>query len=430
MKIHNRLMTFTIIGSVYSFGTFGGLALLHLNPVIQLLVTVCIVYIITELCLKPIRKIVIYGIIISMMSILLQGLYGAQMLTIRDGIIALLLAVIILNASPDQITYNSKLILNICTILNVFVLIAFILYSTDKELLASANYEIYTSNKSLADGIRPQVFTEWLSFTSGDGYTFNELSMARMQGYAPEPSATIVHYFAPAIFGFFLGGRYTAQSVFIILVNVVAISSVLTIFIILCAVVLWIYTLFLSNVVPRKLLIVITALCLLILIQALHIASPVYVIGNSLLSIFDVDLISRKFNTINNDSSLGVRLDALTQSILLISTSPFGFLSANNSAGGGLFYSVCAYLGWLGGLLFIGSLMQIGLKFVRLFYEVSLNRFGLSLLMSTLLFASFISSYGWDRPAGIVKIMILLSLVLYVKSNSYGQRYGIKVSGR
>lgn len=429
MKIQNELLTLTIVGATYSFGTFGGLALLHINPIIQFLVLFCSVYIIFRLCQKPIRKITIYGMSIFILSIFLQAVYGAELSTLRDSMIALFLVAIILNSSPDQIKDNSKLILNICTVLNAFVLIAFILYFTDKELLASANHEIYTSNRHLYSGIHPQIFTEWLSFTSGDGYTIGELNVTRLQGYAPEPSATVVHYFAPAIFGFLLGGRYVVQSVFIILVNIIAISSALTVFIILCAVMFWTYIL-ISKVILRKLWIPISGLCFLIIISTIDVSSLVLFIGSKVFLILDVDLIARKVNDTGDGGSIATRLEAITQSLQLISTSPFGYLNEKNTGGGGLFYTVCAYLGWAGGLLFIGSIIRIGINIAEMIYCATFTGIGLSLLISTFIFASFFSGYCWDRPAGIVIIVILLSLVAGVKVKCPSRHYGNKVSNR
>ena len=66
---------------------------------------------------------------------------------------------------------------------------------------------------------------DFISFTSGDGFSVMGRQIMRMKGYSNEPSSTIVHYFAPAALAFLLGGRYLYLGVFILAVNMITIVS-------------------------------------------------------------------------------------------------------------------------------------------------------------------------------------------------------------
>ena len=206
---------------------------------------------------------------------------------------------------------------------------------------------------------------DFISFTSGDGFSVMGRQIMRMKGYSNEPSSTIVHYFAPAALAFLLGGRYLYLGVFILAVNMITIVSFTAYIILIIS--LGFFTL---KFIPKMLSKILFFLVICVFVYV--ILNPVIIFGAfryfSLLAIdiFGLDLLSRKIGNGSETSNLGSRQLGIINGFKSTLTSPLGF-SQEKLGGIWLFYEVGSRAGWIGVLIF-GAFMTSFIKNIRVAY--------------------------------------------------------------
>ena len=277
---------------------------------------------------------------------------------------------------------------------------------------------IYSSEVG-KERVYPGHFMDYISFTSGEGFFINGHQITRMKGYSNEPSSTIVHYVAPAAIAFILGGRFSYLGVFILAINIVAIGSFTTYIILILSFVFFTIK-FIPKVLGRALFFLLIC-CFLFFILNPDIVLAGFLYASSLaLDLAGFDLISRKIGDGTVNSNLGNRQQGIMNGVTLALTSPLGYSAEKLGPGAGLFYIISSRAGWIGILIF-GVFMTRFIKNIKTTYFMASSStyvYGLSLLLSNLLVALFISGYGWERPPGIIIMLLFFSFLQIVASKN------------
>jgi len=247
---------------------------------------------------------------------------------------------------------------------------------------------------------------DWISFTSGDGFEFLGEKSFRMKGYSLEPSATVVHYFAPAVLAFLLGGGFIYLGVFILLVNFIAIASLTSQIIVALS-----FTFFIAIRYFRHYLKYIAFILIVLFIVLLTQSALLQIIfqyaGDQANHYLDFDLISRKLGD-DSQSSLRERQGGIIDGFAFILSSPFGYSAEKLGSGAGLLFLVASSAGWIG-LIILGSFMYkfiSNLKKLALASSLPEAEYSLALLVAVLLIVIFVSGYGWGRPPGVIMLFL------------------------
>jgi hypothetical protein len=404
-------MKVTLILITYSFGTFGFLNLFGLRLAVQAVVIVLVIGILASLKAKYRTK--------DMISVFLfAGLFGIGGLVhggyIARPVEALLMIFIIVSIMemPDRHVMGLTKALVICSAFFSFlVYTAFIGYGLYPSQFQYANFHIYDSTTGY-EHISPSSAFDWFSFTSGDGFELAGETRIRLKGYSSEPSSTIVHYLTPVALAFFLGNRYIYIGIFILAVNIIAISSLMALVIISGSLILMSL-----NYAFRRYLKFVYMVALLML--AVILVQP-----NSIMNIFTMagvlsidtlgfDLIARKVADGDDDASILIRATGISEGIYLLLTSPVGYSYEKLGAGAGLIYIISATTGWPGltvFILFIGRFLKKALNVIFCVQSYG-NQYAIALSTSMFLVMLLISGYGWDRPPGMVVILLMFRLM-------------------
>ena len=416
------IMAIILISLMYSFGTFGFLNLFGARSIVQatLLGAVAILFILMRFRFRLIDLLTI-----SMFSIFYVAgsiFYWGQIGSIIDAYILVFCIILLFRVPPKHIIFFSKVLVVATTILCLLVAIASTYYTIYPSEIHKANIRIYDSMIGHAK-LNPGHFIDFISFTSGDGFEVLGRKIARMKGYSNEPSSTMVHYVAPAVIAFLLGGRYVYLGLFILFVNVIAIGSFMTYIALIIAI-----GFFFIKFIPRKLrkmLLYITIISFLFIVtnQELIMMGFIY-FGNFLLDFIGFDLILRKIAG-ESDTNLSYRHIGIVNGFTSALSSPFGYFSGNYA--GGLLGELGSRTGWFGLLVFGVFLLRI-VKNIIFTYNHATSwsyLFGVSLIIGILLVTIFISAYGWLRPAGIIMLLLYFRfLEMVVRENNSLPKFG------
>ena len=243
--------------------------------------------------------------IFSVVYVVGSFVYWGQAGSLIDAYILVFCVILFFYVPPDHIIYFSKVLVFSTTILCLLVAIASIYYQIYPGEILRANIRIYDSmighNK-----INPGHFMDFISFTSGDGLNVMGHKIPRMKGYSNEPSSTIVHYVAPAVLAFLLGGKYVYLGIFILFVNVVGIFSLTTYIILIIS-----FGFFSLKLVPNmlsKILLYLIIFSFLFMIMNPEIVLAGFIYASKLaMDYAGFDLISRKIGDGTQNSNLGER---------------------------------------------------------------------------------------------------------------------------
>tara|TARA_B110001450_G_scaffold256640_1_gene287902 strand:+ start:923 stop:2335 length:1413 start_codon:yes stop_codon:yes gene_type:complete len=412
------VMAIILLSLMYSFGTFGFLNLFGARSIVQM----ALIAVMTSLFIVmrfSIRVSHLFPIIVFSGTYVIGSLiFSGTIASLVDMYILIFCFVLFFYAPPKHLIFFSKVLVIATTILCILVVIAFIYYQIYPVEVSRANIFIYSSEVG-SKRIYPGHFMDFISFTSGEGFNINGHQVTRMKGYSNEPSSTIVHYVAPAAIAFILGGRFLYLGVFILAVNIVAIASFTSYIILILS-----FAFFTIKFIPKvigKALFFLTICCFLFFVFNPDIVlSGFRYVSLKMLDYAGFDLLSRKIGDGSVNSNLGDRHQGIIEGFKLALTSPLGYPKENLGSGAGLFFMVSSRAGWIGILIF-GVFMAHFIKNIKITYFMassSIYVYGLSLLLSTLLVALFISGYGWSRPPGIIMILLFFRFLQIVASEN------------
>ena len=401
------VMTTILLSLMYSFGTFGFLNLFGARLIIQM----CLIAIIAmsfsamsvRVRVKHLFPVIVFSGAYATGSFMYGGFFGH----IVDMGILLFCFVLFFYAPSKNIIFFSKILVVVTTILCSFVLIAFIYYQINLDLFSRANFIIYHSDVG-SKRIYPGHFMDYISFTSGEGFNVFGHPITRMKGYSNEPSSTVVHYLAPAAIAFILGGRFLYLGVFIVAVNIVAIGSFTSYIILMLS-----FGFFTIKFISKKfgrVLFPLVICCFILFLLSADVVIIVFKYSSAIMMDYaGFDLISRKMGDGIGSSNLGDRHQGIIDGFKLALTSPLGYSQEKLGPGAGLFYLVSSRAGWIGILIFGVFILRL-IKNIKNQYFMTLSSsihiYGLSLILSILLVALFISGYGWSRPPGIIMVLL------------------------
>jgi len=395
-----------IILAFYSFGTFGFLNLFGLRIIVQIGVFLFTSFGIVALYGYMFQKGDQYNfgsMYVILFALLYYGLaYSMTAETLFIGLVQTALMIIIFLylfiAPKQQIDIISQTIIMLTLLFTLMGFFAYINFLIDPFM--NYNPNIYDSSIGNAT-VHATSWIEYFSFTSGDGFNFFGKQITRLKGFCNEPSATIVHYLAPAALCFIYSKQYKNVGLVILLFNLVAISSLMSIIIVFGSAI--IYLVFLIK--NKKIVYIILSGSLLMLIVMMmypdFAESFILDMGRSLQEQISYDLIARKNGSVTD------RLMSFSIALQEWGKSPFGW-SRYSTMTGLLFDSVLK-----GGIFIFGILVIFFLQIVKYslikFHEINVSisyRLGISLVVSTIIVAFLLSSYGWERIPGIIMLML------------------------
>ena len=344
--LSSGVLSITLLSLMYSFGTFGFLNLLGARTAVQISLLTVLAFLFYVMHTKI--KIAHFFPVFVFSGLYAVGtlIHGKQLSGLLDVYVLIFCFVCLIYAPPLKVIFFAKTLVIVTTLLCILIAIAFTYYQIYPNEFAKANFDIYDSTVGHKQ-IYPSHFIDWLSFTSGDGFMLNGKSILRLKGYSNEPSSTIVHYLAPAVIAFILGGRFVYLGIFILAVNVVTIGSFTTY-------VVFTLSLFILmlNIFPKRLagfLLTITGLSFVILILQPNLVFSIFsYVSAEAIQYVGFDMLSRKMGSGVGESSLGQRQSGIIDGMSLALFSPVGYSTDKLGAGSGLFYLIGAYTGWRG----------------------------------------------------------------------------------
>ena len=391
---------------MYSFGTFGFLNLLDVRTIVQIsiigLLASLFVFLQPRYKLQDVLPCLVFFCLYSIGSLV----HSNTKSVLVEAVILLFVIHVILSAPARQVLFLIKTLVVVTSFLCILVASAYTYYIINPDQFSYANFYIYSSEVG-QQKIYANHFMDWISFTSGDGFKIYGETSPRMKGYSNEPSATVIHYLAPAIFAFLLGGGFIYLGVFILLVNLIAIASLTSQIIVALSIPLFIIIRYFHYYLKF-----ITFIFVILFIGLLTQSALMKIIfeyaGDQANQYLGFDLISRKLGE-DSQSSLGERQGGIIDGFTLILSSPFGYSAEKLGPGAGLVFLVGSSVGWIGLVI----LMSFMYKFIDKLKKLTLVSrlpdvgYSLALLVSVLLIILFVSGYGWDRPPGVIIIFLL-----------------------
>ncbi|WP_341880163.1 hypothetical protein [Synechococcus sp. UW140] len=405
--LQQSLFIILVLFLFYSFGPFGFWNLFGIRLVVQGILVCFSFYLVGSYQFSLLSK---YCLPVSLfLALLAIGGFiqtGSLSYVIEASLLATFL-IFLFSAPPRYIINLAKALVISTFCLSFLVLVAFFIYFLNPDLISQANFNIYDSTSG-ANQIYPSSFVDWISFTSGDGYVFLGNNLLRLKGFSSEPSATIVYYLAPAALSFLLKGPFPFFGFFILLFNIISISSFTSIIIIsLSLILLSALSIFKKRGYFALALFFIFLIFILFNINLLN--SIFASFSSHAVSSFDYDLVSRKMG----EGNLGARQGGITSSAKMILESPLGFPTTNLGAGSGMIFTVSSITGILGlslYLMFIRNLIRAPLILLN-YNDNFFDRCFVSFFFSLLYVAMFVSGYGWDRFSGIALLFLILRLL-------------------
>lgn len=409
--LSSGVMTITLLSLIYSFGTFGFLNLLGTRTIVQvvLITFIASLFLLMRIKVKPEHFFLVF--VFSSLYAFGRVIHGGNIAGLVDVYVLIFCIVCLFFAPSKNVIIFAKALVVVTTFLCVLIAIAFIYYQAYPDEFIRANFKIYHSNVG-DKKIYPGNFIDWMSFTSGDGYMLNGHTFVRLKGYSNEPSSTLVHYLAPAIIAFMLGGGFLYLGIFILVVNLVAIGSFTTYIILFMAL-----GFLIIQIIPKRLrgflLILLPLFLVLLILQPNAIDGLFRYFSAVMIDYAGFDLLSRKIGDGVADSNVGARLHGMRVGLSLALSSPMGYSSEKLGPGVGLFYIVSCYTGWVGIFIFSFFIMRL-IKNINMIFSTACSlrlTFGVSLLLAILLTTVFISGYGWSRPPGIIMLLLFFRVL-------------------
>lgn len=399
----------TIVVAFYSFGAFGFFNLFWMRLVFQFSVAlfsifgVLAVFFHLNQYLQNKRNPLLY-IILSILGLLYYGMVYAVIVEdflggIIQSVLACIIVLFILFTRTKLIIFISKCIVVISFFFTLLGYIAYVGLLIDP----TTNYNLILYDSTISnEQIFPASWLEYFSFTSGDGYSFFGIQVTRLKGFCSEPSATIVHYLAPACIAFLYSKKYKIMGYIMLMFNVLAISSVVGLIIIFGSVFLYYIFLMRSN---KGMYFIIGCVLLIGLTLMLNVSLAESILldfGRNIFEATSYDLISRK------EGSLTVRLISFGIALQEIISNPLGWSNYSTMTG------LLTNAGLKGGVLLILILIVFGVKLFNYGFLIfqskdkknKQSRIGGSLLISCVFVTYLISGYGWDRLPGVIMLML------------------------
>lgn len=407
INLSNGLIAILMLSIMYSFGTFGLLNLFGIRQEIQILLIGLLSFLF--IIVKPRCDTNLAGMVLMFSGLLAIGglIHSGQLTWIIEALMLIIILYFIYYATSEKILFLAKALVISSLFFCTLVLVAHVYYKINPNDVSNANFYIYDSTVG-----NSQIYTgnliDWISFTSGDGYVFGGEVYVRMKGYSNEPSSTIIHYLAPAIIAFIIGGTYTYIGITMILINIIAIGSVTSYIILILAAVIFVLGLvFRKNI---SILFYFIGVILLITILNPNIIVNIFShFSNVAIEYFDFDLIGRKLG----DDNIGERNLGMINGLYLILNSPFGYSVSLLGPGAGLLYLTSAMTGWIG-LILVFKFFRKLIKLISYNFsmeEKNMARFSFCLILSLLFIVLFVSGYGWSRPPGVIILILIFKMM-------------------
>jgi len=409
----NSLFNFIFCLIFYSFGTFGFFNLfgirLHLQIFILSLIVIYIIVVKFDSNYNLHQRVFIFASLLGIGGFI----YGSRLTAPVEGFIIFFIIIGILSSDKSNIILFSKTIVLFTFIFSLMISISWFYFYFKPETVNLVNIHIYDSTTGTSQ-IYPHFFTDWLSFTSGDGFVFLGQTIPRFKGYSNEPSATLVHYLAPSIIGLLLGGKYKLISFFLIFVNVAFIGSFTSQIVILFSVILFLL-LVLYKKTRRIMTLSLFLFSAILLFTPIQFDSIIKMTSDLAVQNLNFDMISRKINPnkFTGVSNLEYRAMGISAGLKNILYYPLGYSSSRLGTGPGLIYTLSSKTGWIGLFIFINFMF----RFFKNIYKVYISQhslffnYAIAMILSLLFVSFFINGYGWDRPPGFIIIFVLIKLV-------------------
>ncbi len=389
----------------YSFGTFGFLNLFGLRTAAQVVVGIMLVAAVGAVRRSALRSTAtmagIFFFVYAVGGLYHNGAWGFPV----EAAFAMGVWILITVASYRQVVVTARTLVVMTAVSTMGLAIAYGGYLWHPEWLDRANFEIYDSTVGAAR-VFPGFPLDYLSFTSGDGFVIGANVLPRLKGYSNEPSATVVHYLAPAVLALFLSRRYRWLGLFVLLVNVVAIASVTTYVVLAITAVLlvWFYLFRWASTLG---VVVGGMLFVFFMLNGTAVTQFQSAMGERAIEIANFDLLARKAG------SLMVRQEGLASGLPRVLAEPLGWSGVESIAGAGLLLIVSAYAGWIGLSILIGWCVSAGrLAINYASRRASLRSRAASAFFLAMLFVMlFVSGYGWNRVPGAIVLAIMYRLM-------------------
>ena len=409
--MHNRKLDASLTSIIlllyfYSFGTLGFLNLFNAKAIIQMIAFSLIIISLYKINIKiSIDKLLSATIFLTFFSVGVI-LNGESYLEIANIISIVILIYYVSIIDGKKIINFSNILLITTTLLYLLILISFITYLVFPEELAKANFNIYDSSTG-SGRVYPHNLIDWLSFTSGDGYEILGYSIPRLKGYSVEPSATVVHYLAPLAVILFLNRSFNGLVISLLIINLITISSLLSVFIITFSIFLWIVPTFLKRYIYVFIFLIISVP----LFFSENIVKPLFThFANFLFDCCNYDLFLRKLANEGEQSNLSHRISGMILAYQLTISSPFGYSKTLLGPGSPLIAFVSCYAGWVG-VFCLGAYFYKVIKMYRALCVYDGHWFPQHFLFSLVCTSLFFSGYGWDRTSGILMLIIFYKLL-------------------
>lgn len=406
MTLSKLTFSVTTVVAFYSFGAFGFFNLFGMATVIKICVVLYSVFGVLSLLelgiLKGRRRSVV---VLTLFFYIYYGFFltiskGSLLLGLVNSWMMWVFTLYILLADRKIVALISRSVVILSGLSGLLGLFVFVIYAVYPEVINIDSFELMSSetgNKTIAVAS----IYDYFSFTSGDGFSLFDLQVTRVKGYSNEPSATLVHYLAPAAIGLLLGKLYRSISILLLFFCAICVSSMLGIISILLSFGFYLLLSIKSHHIRSSVSIVGLVLILLLLSDAEYLISNIMGFGQDIYSASGYDLIARK------EGSATARLVSHSDAISSILNHPMGGAGQNTTSG------LVMQLGLVGGLPLILIVLYFSSSVYRrcsLVFRKACTfrvRFSVSFILSLFFTFTIFSGYGWDRVSGVIMIILL-----------------------
>jgi len=338
-----------------------------------------------------------------LMVLLFFGYYGLMKTfesgSILNGIInaALMMVVslFILSCETKYLLFIAKKICAINVLFCIFGIGVFAAYFFDSAVFNRNSS--YIMHSDVGDTkIQAQSIYDYFCFTSGDGFDFFGTQIMRVKGYCNEPSATIPHYIGPITLMFLCKRISYLWAIIAIAFSFFCIASGVGIVIVLCAIGFY----FIIQIKSKALITNIIVICsLIVAVGMLYsdvIINSITIYGGDVYQQTNYDLILRK------QESAATRLQSYSEAVSSIIAYPFGGSGMITMTG------LWTTVGLAGGIILLPIYFGFVIKIVKLAVATFIGcqkikiKMGIALMLSTVIIATCLSSYGWARIPGVI----------------------------
>jgi hypothetical protein len=403
------IFSIAVILAFYSFGTFGFFNIFGFAWIPKIVVIFFCIFgvdaiIGSRLWTYQPKLFWIICLFFAYHGIMMTYIKGDIFIGAIQSIVMLIIALFILIVSKKNIRLILDSIIVSIFIFSVGGAVVFLVYAFDPSQLSSESRSVFDSGIGSAD-VTVKSSWDYLSFSSGGSYSLFGHAVTRVKGYSNEPSSTLVHYLAPAVFCFILAGKYKIIGLFLLLFSFFSISSLVSILSILGA--FFIYVLFsiINKLFVKYLLLLFIGMTMIAMYVSEELVSNLLLIGRSLNTATFYDLLAKK------EGSAIIRLQSYVDGVNFILQNPLG--GSNYTTMTGLWTQI----GLIGG----GVLLSMYFIFTKKVLALALNAFshmtskskmfGVALMVSIYLTTFLISGYGWGRIPGVIIFFLFFRLL-------------------